>query len=315
MTLGGSRSMAAVRAALLIALAGVGWGLLAPVQKLLYGYRGGTVFDAYTFVVARAAWTAALLLTLVVALWIIEQPRVERRDWPYFATLWACNGFGLFSLYAIATQLTSVAHVVFIVGLAPPTTAVLEAVIFRKRLDGVRRIAIGCGAFGVVLLAFGRSAAGSSAAGDALMLAWLLVYATNTLGTRALLARYSPQLVASLGTGGGALALAVVGIALGYGGAAFRVSDAPGVALGMLGVCVLWTGIIAPLAFAGAIRLANAALASAGSQYLATAVGIVFSVAVLHEAWTLTTALAGALMVVSLGLTFAPTSAGQPSDA
>lgn len=297
--------MNAARNALLIVLTGFGWGLLAPFSKLMFAAEPA-VFNGVTVAIARAAWALPFFLLMLALTWMRERPRIDARAWAAFAAMSACFGPGFFVLYSIATQHTSVSHIAFLVGLAPPANAALAAVVFNAPLDRVRKTALVLGVVGVALLALTKSANGASLAGDAIMIVWLGVFAVYASLLRYVSTRFGIRFITALVGVLGTLILVGAGIATGTAGAIAHVADRSGIGALFFSEIVLLSALIAPLTFAGAVRRSGVAVATSAAEYVAIAVGIVFSLAILHERWQPLLGLAGLVMLASLALTFAP---------
>ncbi|MFN2459094.1 MAG: EamA family transporter [Candidatus Velthaea sp.] len=291
--------------AALIVVTGIGWGLLAPFTKLLFA-ADARVFDGVSVAIARAAWALPIYLFALALAWPLERPAMPPRRWLAFAAMGVCFGPGFFLLFSIAAQHTSVAHIAFLQGLAPPANAAFAALAFRAPLDGVRRAALAVGVAGVALLAATKAAAGSSLFGDAIMLVWLATFAAYASLLRYAALRYNIVFVTSLVGTLGTAVLVVGGLLTGTAGAAGHVADDPARGALFFGGIVVLSALVAPIAFAQAVRRSGVAVATSGAEYLAIAVGIVFSLAVLHEHWQPLLGVAGLLMLASLALTFAP---------
>ena len=288
-----------------VLVAGLAWGLNAPASKLLYAAGDGRLFDGVTLAVARSVWS----LPVFVAAAFLVRPRglrLRSGDLARFAWLGVLFGPGLTGVFAVAAQWTSAAHVVLITGLTPPATALIESLIQRRRLSVGGWAAIGLGVAGVALLSFTRSATGSTPQGDLLMLVWVASYAWFVLLTRALTERYPAPFLSVLSTGGGALIVAVVGIAAGAGGAVGHAFASPGVAAWFFGEIVVALGLIGPIANVVAIRRSSATIATTGALYASVAAGLLAAVLLVHERLAPSAVAAGVLLLASLALTFSP---------
>ncbi|GAC1433818.1 MAG: hypothetical protein NVSMB5_27310 [Candidatus Velthaea sp.] len=288
----------------LVTLTGVGWGLLAPFSKLFF-QDDPAVFNGMTLAVARAVWALPLFVFMLALSWRLERPSFSRRTALAFGGL-GLGFVGFFVLFSVASQHTSVAHIAFLSGLAPPINAAFAALVFRTRLDAVRCIALAIGVAGVGLLALTKASDGSSIAGDALMIAWLLNFAVYATLLRTVSARYGIVFITAMTGTLATLVLTIAGVALGAGGAIAHVYDSPLLGAAFFAEIVVLSAVISPLAFATSIRRTGVAIATSGAQYMAVGVGILSSLLVLHEHWQPLLPVAGALLLASLALTFAP---------
>jgi len=299
----------------LVLVAGLAWGLNAPVSKLLYAAGAGQLFDGVSLAVVRGFWSIPVFAVAA----ILCRPRgraIPRLDILRFIWLGVLFGPGLTGFWAVAAQWTSAAHVALISGLTPPATALLESIVRRRPLSVMRWMAIGLGVAGVAVLALTRSASGSSLRGDALMLAWVVDYACFALSTRALAGRYPSAFISVMSTGIGAVTVAVVGVAIGAGRAIPHPFASPGVALGFFGEMVIGLGLVGPIANVAAIRRSNATIATTGALYASVILGLFAAVILVHERLGVGAILAGVLLCASLVTTFVPaqTAAGEGAD-
>ncbi|MBV8748613.1 MAG: EamA family transporter, partial [Candidatus Eremiobacteraeota bacterium] len=212
-----------VQNAVLILLIGLGWGLLGPASKALFVGEPG-VFDGLTVAVARAAWALPLFLIGLGVAWRIEPPRLDARRW--LAVVAAGIVFGPFVtvLFSIAAQHTSVAHISFLIGLAPVTNTAVAAAVFRVPLDKRGVIALVLGVGGVVLLATTHSSDRSALLGDMLMVGWLAAFAAYSCFLRFVGVRMNPTMLMCLVGTVAMVSLLVPGALLGYGGAIAHVA-------------------------------------------------------------------------------------------
>ena len=175
-------------AVLAIFTAAVFWGANAIASKILYQPQGAH-FDAPGLFVARAAWS--LPLFLLMAILARPQRAPSREDWALLAGTGIAFGPGACGFLALAAQYTSGAHVVLLMSLAPPVTAVIAALVLRERVNAIRIVALAVGIAGAMLLTLTRSATGSTVFGDLLELVQVLSYSTMFVLTRGLGKRYS----------------------------------------------------------------------------------------------------------------------------
>jgi len=288
----------------LVALTGLGWGLLGPASKLLFN-ADPTVFDGVTVTIARATWALPFFLFSLVLAWQFERPIFDPRTIATFVGI-AVAFATYFVLFSIAAQHTSLAHLAFLSGLAPPVNSTLAALVLRARLDATRRTALVVGVLGVALLALTRPSDGSSAIGDGLMVLWLLDFAVYAILVRGVSTRYGMVFISALVGSLGTLVLTALGIALGAGRGIAHVTDTPAIGAAFFGEIVVLSALVSPLTFNFAIRRAGVVVATSGAEYIVVGVGIIASLAFFHEHWQPLLGLAGALLLASLVLTFLP---------
>lgn len=288
-----------------ILLTACGWGLLAPFFKLIFASDPAT-FDGMSLAVARATWTLPFMAFLLATAWMLERPTFDRRSMLAFAVLGVIFGPAFMGIYSVATQHTSVSHVAFLVGLAPACSAALASIVFHTPLDRVRKVALALGVCGVALLAFTKSGNGASLLGDGLLVIWLGFFAVYSSVLRSMLTRYRLLFTMSLSGLIGTLLVSVIGIAIGKGGAIVHVTQTSAVSWYFFAEIIVLSTLIAPIAYAQAVRTAGVAIATSAAEYVAIAIGLGFSIAVLHETWQPLLTVAGITMLASLALTFAP---------
>ncbi len=263
---------------ILVLAVGLGWGLLAPASKLLFAAQPG-VFDGMSVAVARALWALPLFLIGLGVAWRLDRPRLDARRWTYVLAAGLVFGLAVSTLFTVAAQHTSVAHISFLVGISPVTTSAIAALVFRTRLDQRAWLALGLGVLGVTLLAVTQRGDASAVFGDLLMLGWLAGFGAYACLLRAVgPAISSTTLMCLVGT----LAMAVLvvpGLALGYGGAAGHVADTPAIGWAFFGEVILGSTLIAQTAYAAAVRRMGVATATIGAEYTALAVGVAASLA------------------------------------
>lgn len=289
---------------ILVLAVGLGWGLLAPASKALYAGEPG-VFDGMTVALARALWALPLFLIGLGVAWRLDPPRLDARRWGCVIAAGLIFGLFISTLFTVAAEHTSVAHISFLVGISPVTTAAIAALVFRTGLDQRARLALGLGVLGVTLLALTQRSDASGIFGDVLMVGWLACFGAYGCLLRAVGPGVSSTmlmcLVGTIAMG----ALIVPGFALGYGTAAAHVADTPGIGWWFFGEVVLGSTLFAQTAYAAAVRRMGVTAATIGAEYTALAVGVACSLAV-REAWSPLTALAGLIFCAALAVTFAP---------
>ena len=296
----------------LVVVTGLGWGLLGPASKALFG--ADPSFNGLTLAVARAVWAFPIFLAALLALWRRSPPRLLRRQWAAAIAAGLTFGLGVSTLFTIAAQHTSVAHISFLVGISPVTNTVMAALVFRTALDVRSRLALGLGVAGVALLALTQHGGSSTALGDALMLAWLAAFGAYACLLRAVGTGVSSMfLMAFVGT----ISMGVLilpGIALGYGGAIAHVADGTTVGGWFFGEVIIGSTLVSQTTYAAAVKRLGVSVATIGAEYTALAVGVVCSLA-MREAWTPLTVAAGLVFCLALAATFAPLPFGAKRSA
>lgn len=294
-----------VAAAVLIAATGIGWGLLAPASKVLFAGDPGA-FDGLTLAVARAVWSLPLFAAGAVIAWRLQRPRLTKRTWAAIAGASVLFGPGMTLLYSDATQLTSVAHISFLIGFTPVSNSLLAALVFRLPLGPRQIAALVLGVFGVALLAVQHAGEAGALAGDLLMVVWLAAFASYAVLLRAI----GPDVSAAFTMCAvGVLSMGLlVGVALAHP-AAFRgathVAETPLMAAWFFGAVVLGSAFISQIAYVEAVRRFGVAFATIGGEYTAVAVGVAASLFG-REPWTWQTAAGGGALVLALAVTIAP---------
>lgn len=288
---------------ILVVITGLGWGLLGPASKALYAQS--PAFDGVTLAIARAVWAFPIFLIMLGLAWRADPPRMRKRSW--CAAIGAGLTFGLLisTLYTIAAQHTSVAHISFFVGISPVTSTVLAALVFRLGLDRRTLVALALGVLGIALLASTQHETAGAASGDALMLVWLVAFGAYGILLRAIGPGVSSTFVIALVGSISMGVLIIPGISLGYGGAIAHVVDSPPTGAWFFGEIVLGSTLVAQATYAAAVRRLGVSMATIGAEYTALAVGVAGSLA-LREAWTPLTIVAGLIFCAALAVTFVP---------
>ncbi len=288
----------------LIVLIALGWGLLGPGSKIVFAAEP-SVFDGITVAVARAAWCFPVFAIGLAIFWLREPPRLDTGRWLAVIGGGLAFGLAISTLFSIAAQHTSVAHISFLIGISPVTNTAAAAFVFRTGLAKRDRIALVLGVIGVALLAISHSNDHAAFFGDALMVGWLIFFAIYACCLRYAGANVNPGLlmcmvgVVSMG------ALLAVGLTAGWGGGITHVADSPTIAGWFFGEIVIGSTLSAQTAYAAAVRRMGVALATIGAEYLALTVGVIASFA-FHEAWSPLTVIAGLIFCCALTVTFAP---------
>ncbi len=298
-------------AVLAIFTAAVFWGGNAIASKILY-QPDGAHFDAPTLFVARAAWSLPLFLLMA----ILARPKrpPSRADWLLLAGTGVAFGPGACGFLALAAQYTSGAHVVLLMSLSPPVTAIIAALVLRERVDAIRVVALSVGIAGALLLTVTRSATGSSIFGDLLELVQVASYSMMFVLTRALGKRYSAFFVS--GTYGviGMGLLVAFGLASGRLGPAIAQTLVPNVttAWWFFGEIVIGLSIYGQFAQAFALRYLDAGKTSLISSYGTLIVGVIGAIVLLHETIAPSGYIAGVMLAVALALALVPVR-GKPA--
>jgi DME family drug/metabolite transporter len=288
--------------AVLAVLAGVGWGTMAPTVKAIL--ISSALFGAFTLSLARGLWAIPFLALLA----LVARPRstpLRRVDAASFLAVALLAAFGLNLLFQVAIAKTSAAHAVLFQGLSPLALAALEAIVFRRPLDRQRMLGLAFGVAGIALLAFGRSSEGASLAGDAIMLLWLAIFATYSLLTLRLVARFSPLFTSAFAWGLGFVLLSLCGAQV-IPQVARDTFATPLYAAGIIGILAFVTAVCAPALHAISLRLTSVAIVTAASQYASIATGVALSLFALHENLAPAGIAGAVLLLVSLTLTVVP---------
>jgi drug/metabolite transporter (DMT)-like permease len=289
------------------------WGGNAIASKILYRPDGGH-FDAISLVVARAVWS--LPLFLVLAWFARPDRRPSRADlWRLIAT-GACFGPGACGFMALAAQYTSGAHVVMLMSLSPPFTAIVSAFALRERVDASRIAALTVGILGAALLSFTHSASGSTTIGDFFEVVQMVFFSLMFVFTRGLGARYSPFFVS--GTYGtiGMLLVVAFGLAVGrVGASAIQPFASDGRTLWwFFGEIVIGLSIYGQTAQSYALRTLGAGITSLISAYGTLIVGVIGAVILLGERLSPAGWGAAALLALALALGLIPARTAAPGS-
>ena len=292
-------------AVLAIFSAAVFWGGNAVASKILY-QPGGAHFDAPGLFVARAAWSLPLFLLMA----FLARPKrpPSRADWLLLAGTGVAFGPGACGFLALAAQYTSGAHVVLLMSLSPPVTAVIAALLLRERIDAIRVVALSIGIAGALLLTVTRSATGSTISGDLLELVQVGSYSMMFVLTRALGKRYSALFVS--GTYGviGMGLLVLYGLFSGrlFGSIAQTLVPNSATAWWFFGEIVIGLTIYGQFAQAFALRYLDAGKTSLISSYGTLIVGVIGAIVLLHETIAPAGYFAGVMLAVGLALALVP---------
>ncbi len=298
---------------LLVALVGLGWGLVAPVTRLALDIAPH-VLDGATFTVARGTWTGLAWLPIFIVLVVRERRTFDRRTLLTMLGLGAIWGPGVMGLFAIATERTALAHVVFSVGLTPVVAGLFSILAYGGTIDRTRRIGLALGVLGVALLGFERSGAHATLAGDEFLLAWIVAFGAYATLASGALRRISALLVtASANVVGGSLLATTAAFFPASRHAIAAVVLHPGLPLPFFGSIVLLGGFVAPLAYAYALGRAPVSIVTGGAQYLSIGIGVIVAIAWFGEPFGPLSIAAGIVLAASLGATLLPSA--QPGSA
>ncbi|MBD5656933.1 MAG: EamA family transporter [Candidatus Eremiobacteraeota bacterium] len=295
----------------LVLVTGIGWGLIAPTTRLAFTLDP-RILDGASLTVARGTWTALAWLVPFVVLVARERRTIDRGAVLRALALGALWGPGVMGLFAIATQRTALAHVVFSVGLTPISASLFAIVVYGGTIDAPRRASLLLGACAVAVLGLERTAAHASLLGDLSLLGWIVafgLYATVAVGA---MQRHSPLFVAACANtvGGTMLAFGSVFVSR-WREATLAVATRPDLAGPFFGEIVVLGGFVAPLAYSYALRRAPVPVVTGGSQYLSLATGTVAAIVLFKEPFGPATIVAGILLGLSLGLSLVPRRAAR----
>jgi S-adenosylmethionine uptake transporter len=304
--------------AVFVVMVGVGWGLLAPATKAMFA-ADPAAFDGTSVAVARAVWALPAFVVMLAATLVFERPRLDAQRWVAVVAAGVCFGLGISTVFSLAAQHTSVAHISFLIGTSPVTNSLVAALVFRLPIGRRQRLALALGVTGVALLASAQTGGRSGIVGDGFMLVWLAAFAVYAVLLRFIGPRVSSIFTMSIV---GVIAMGTV-VLLAAVAAPHALRGVPHVlatpAAGgwFFGEIVLGSNVIAQTAYARAVRRLGVSVATIGSQYTALAVGITASI-LTHEAWTIVTVIAGLILCGALAVTFVPAPArwvrsAQPS--
>ncbi len=192
-----------------LAAAGILWGTTVPLSKLALAWLapGWLAF-------ARFALAAALLM-------VVSRSRLRANFRPAILITGAAGYGGSVLLQNLGIERTSVTHAALLIGATPVLVAVLAAVLGHGLPRPVAWLGFGLSLAGVSIIAAGR-AAGSSLAGDGLVLAAQLASAGFTVSQTRLLRGRDPVAVTALQLTAAAVAVLPAALA----GAAVQVAAA-----------------------------------------------------------------------------------------
>jgi drug/metabolite transporter (DMT)-like permease len=281
------------------------WGGNAVASKILYR-PDGAHFDAIALIAARGFWSLPLFLMLA---WFARPDRApSRSDWRLLIATGVCYGPGACGFLALSAQYTSGAHVVMLLSLGAPLTAVMSAVVLKERVDTTRIVALGLGIAGALLLSLTRSASGSSVLGDVFELIQVVAFSAMFVTTRGLGARYSPFFVSGTYGSIGMLILVLAGLLSGRLAPSVMLPFATGPATlwWFFGEMVIGLSIYAQTAQSYALRTLGAGITSLLSSYGTLIVGLIGAVWLLGERLSPAGYVAAAMLAAALALALIP---------
>ena len=164
------------------------WGANYSVVKSAIREIPPQAFNVLRMGVASAVFTAALCATGL--------PRVARADWARLALLGAIGHCVYQTCFMAGLARTTASNSALIIGCSPVAVSIASALAGHERVPRVQWAGVLLSVFGVYLVV-GTSAefGGSSLAGDLFTLGAVCCWAVYTVGSRPLLARYSPLAV------------------------------------------------------------------------------------------------------------------------
>ncbi|GAC1312251.1 MAG: hypothetical protein NVSMB21_22640 [Vulcanimicrobiaceae bacterium] len=245
-----------------------------------------------------------------------ERRRLDRVALARLVVLGCIWGPGVMGFYAIATERTALAHVVFLVGLTPAVASLLAVLFYGGSIDEPRRFSLLLGTLGALAFALGRSGSHATLAGDLFKLAWVFAFGLYAAVAIAALRTLSPLFVtAGANVIGGSLVATASLFVPAWREAISAVAMKPHLALPFFGEIVVLGGLCAPLAYAFALERAPVSVVTGGAQYTSIAVGTIAAIALFREPFGPTTVAAGLLLAASLGVSLVPGRAGRSANA
>ena len=172
------------------------WGSNFTVIKTALREMPGPAFNGMRMVLASLLFLA--LIASRERLWGGIRA-IPRRDWP--AILWlSVIGHGLYQyLFLGGVARTSVTNSALIFGCTPITVSLLSAWLGHERPGWVRWLGTLISLAGIYfVVAFGTRDGTASVTGDAMIFGAMLCWALYTVGTKPMLARYSPFFITGL---------------------------------------------------------------------------------------------------------------------
>jgi drug/metabolite transporter (DMT)-like permease len=164
------------------------WGANYSVVKSAIRDIPPQAFNVLRMGVASAVFAAALLATGL--------PRVARADWGRLALLGTIGHFVYQVCFMAVLARTTASNSSLIIGCSPVAVSIASALAGHERVPRAQWIGILLSVAGVyMVVGSGAEFGGASLAGDLLTLGAVCCWAVYTVGSRPLLARYSPLAV------------------------------------------------------------------------------------------------------------------------
>ena len=164
------------------------WGANYSVVKSAIREIPPQAFNVLRMGVASAVFLAALLVKGV--------PRVARADWARLVALGAVGHFVYQVFFMAGLARTTASNSSLIIGCSPVAVSIASALAGHERVPRTQWIGVLLSVAGVYLVVgTGAEFGGSSLAGDLLTLGAVGCWAIYTVGSRPMLARYSPLAV------------------------------------------------------------------------------------------------------------------------
>lgn len=164
------------------------WGANYSIVKFAIREIPPQAFNALRMAIASGVFLAALLSRGV--------PRIARADWARLAALGAIGHFVYQFFFMAGLARTTASNSSLIIGCSPVAVSMASALCGHERVPRSQWTGVLLSVLGVYLVV-GRAAqfGGNSVAGDFLTLGAVACWAVYTVGSRALLTRYSPLVV------------------------------------------------------------------------------------------------------------------------
>jgi O-acetylserine/cysteine efflux transporter len=279
-------------AIIVLAAAGVLWGLTVPLSKLALGWLDGS-------------WLAVARFGLAAPLLALVARRDLRGALSAPVAAWGALGFGVVILLQNAgIARTSVSHAALLVGAVPALVALISLALGRAGVGRRAWLGFGLALAGVGLVA-GGAGSGASPAGDALVLASAVLSAAFIIAQPRLLAGRAATAVTAVQMAAGALA--ALPFALVFGSAP---SPPPAAGPGIAAVGLALAGTLLPMALFAHGQARVAPELAGAFVNLEPLVGTAIGALALHDAFG-STQLGGTLAVLAgIALSAVPRRAG-----
>jgi drug/metabolite transporter (DMT)-like permease len=164
------------------------WGANYSVVKSAISDIEPQAFNVLRMGLASAVFLAALVVTGL--------PRIGRTDWIRLAALGAVGHFIYQVFFMAGISRTTASNSSLIIGCSPVAVSVASALAGHERVPRTQWIGVLLSVAGVYLVVgLGAEFGGSSLAGDLFTLGAVACWAVYTVGSRPMLARYSPLAV------------------------------------------------------------------------------------------------------------------------